>query len=83
MNVAREWWEGRVLLPSQHEAINATHYPGTRQLCEVCGEPTERCEDDDIWLEDGTGPLCPECYHKTPEGIAEDGRSTAPTSARP
>lgn len=30
--------------PSEHAAYNATHYPGTRQLCCLCGEETERCE---------------------------------------
>ena len=56
---------------SEHEAINAREYPGTRQLCVDCDEPTERCEDDDLWVWQVTskggynyGPLCPECYHK-------------------
>jgi len=47
----------------EHEKWNASHYPGTRQLCAECGEPTGRCEEDAIYLEDGHGPLCLECYH--------------------
>lgn len=46
--------------PTQHEQWNATHYPGTRQLCDKCGEPTGRCEDDSIYRDD-RGPLCEEC----------------------
>jgi len=52
---------------SEHEAINAREYPGTRQLCCVCDLPTGRCEEDAIYLTDGTGPLCVECYGKTEE----------------
>ena len=46
-----------------HRAWNASHYPGTRQLCEMCDEPTERCEDDSIYVGD-VGPLCEECGDK-------------------
>lgn len=53
---------------SEHAAINAREYPGTRQLCDLCDGPTDRCEEDAIYLNDGTGPLCPECYHQTDEG---------------
>ena len=42
------------------------------QLCVTCEEPTERCEDDAIYTEDGDGPLCLECWHKTPEYIQEN-----------
>lgn len=52
---------------SEHDLWNQSHYPGTRQLCENCGEPTERCEDDSIYLENGTGPLCLACYHRLEE----------------
>lgn len=44
----------------EHEAINAREYPGTRQLCLDCEEPTERCEEDAIYVDD-VGPLCPAC----------------------
>jgi hypothetical protein len=45
---------------SEHESWNAEHYPGTRQLCVVCEEPTGQCEEDSIYFED-TGPLCGSC----------------------
>ena len=48
--------------PSEHEAINAREWPGTRQICEICGDATERCEEDAIYIDD-LGPLCPDCYH--------------------
>ena len=57
---------------SEHEAWNRENYPGTLQLCSVCGEPTGRCEEDAIWSEDGE-PLCEECYSKTEEA-AEAGK---------
>jgi len=47
---------------SEHEAINRREYPGTRQLCERCGEPTERCEEDAIYTDSGEGPMCVGCY---------------------
>ena len=47
---------------SEHEAINRREYPGTRQLCERCGDPTERCEEDSIYTDSGEGPLCAGCY---------------------
>ena len=57
----------RAFTQSEHESINAGAYPGTRQLCSQCEQPTERCEDDSIYLDDGTGPLCPECYLSSDE----------------
>lgn len=51
----------------EHARINAREYPGTRQLCIECNEPTGRCEEDDIWTEEGHGPLCEECWEKTDE----------------
>ena len=47
---------------SEHEAHNAKHYPGTRQMCVECDEPTGRCEDDTLW-KDGE-PVCVTCYCK-------------------
>jgi hypothetical protein len=52
----------RAIYQFEHERINAKEYPGTRQLCVFCEEPTERCEDDAIYTEEGKGPLCEECY---------------------
>lgn len=51
----------------EHARINAKEYPGTRQLCVQCDQPTGRCEDDSIYHEpefefgDQIGPLCEEC----------------------
>ncbi len=45
----------------QHEAYNRANYPGTRQLCIQCNEPTGKCEDDTISYGD-ISPLCEECY---------------------
>lgn len=48
---------------SEHERWNASHYPGTRQLCSACDQPTGRCEDDTLRDQYGA-PLCEECYEK-------------------
>jgi hypothetical protein len=56
-------WPGgkrRALSQGEHERWNSHEYPGTRQLCSVCANPTERCEDDTIWSDDGE-PLCEKC----------------------
>ena len=59
-------WPGgqrHAMTQSEHEAWNARNFPGTRQLCEQCGEPTGRCEDDSLYANDDgeIGPLCEEC----------------------
>lgn len=59
-------WPGGVRRPMsqrEHEEWNARNYPGTRQLCDECGEPTGRCEEDPIYRgkDDERGPLCEEC----------------------
>ena len=63
-----DWWAGKALDQNTHRAINAQHYPGTRQLCSECDQPTGRCEDDTI---NGLrGPICPDCREaglETPE----------------
>ena len=46
-----------------HARWNAEHYPGTRQMCVECDQPTGQCEEDGWWNEDGD-PLCRECYVK-------------------
>ena len=59
-------WPGgnrKALYPEEHEAWNARHYPGTRQLCSVCDEPTGRCEEDTMSVGDG-GPLCESCWNE-------------------
>ena len=48
---------------SEHESWNASHYPGTLQLCSICDEPTGRCEEDAIWTSEGE-PLCENCYQE-------------------
>lgn len=66
MEVEMNTWPGgkrHAMYQSEHERWNATHYPGTRQMCVVCDEPTERCEEDSIYTEEGQGPLCEHCYN--------------------
>lgn len=56
-------WPGnrrRALTQDQHEVWNRAHYPGTRQLCDRCMSPTERCEEDSILSADGD-VLCGQC----------------------
>ena len=57
-------WPGghrHAMSQSAHEQWNQDHFPGTRQMCSVCGESTERCEEDMLWHIEGE-PLCEECY---------------------
>jgi hypothetical protein len=59
-------WPGgckKAMAQDEHESWNSNHYPGTRQLCIKCEQPTGRCEEDALNLDDGTGPLCEECYN--------------------
>jgi formylmethanofuran dehydrogenase subunit E len=51
----------------QHEAINAREYPGTRQICALCGEPTGRCEEDSLYRYDEEKPVCEACYESGAE----------------
>lgn len=55
----------QALTPDQHEAWNGSRYPGTRQLCALCEQPTGRCEEDSIYIDDDTGPVCRECEAAT------------------
>jgi len=59
------WPDGirRAMSPGEHDRWNASHYPGTLQLCSECGEPTSRCEEDAIYTDGGAGPLCPDCWN--------------------
>jgi len=34
------------------------------QMCVRCDEPTNRCEDDSLFIDDHPGPVCEECYDK-------------------
>lgn len=58
---------------SEHETWNAKHYPGTRQLCSRCDEPTGRCEDDTLWSKDEQ-PLCETCWQADEDADREGGR---------
>lgn len=51
----------KALHQDDHIKWNNNNYPGTRQLCVICGEPTERCEEDSLWDKNGN-PLCSICY---------------------
>ena len=58
-------WPGnirRAMSQNEHEAWNASNYPGTRQICCNCEEPTGRCEEDSMYSDDGEGPFCECCY---------------------
>ena len=57
------WPDGvrHAISQSEHERWNAGNYPGTRQMCSKCDEPTGRCEDDTLWSAD-EDPLCEECW---------------------
>lgn len=61
--MSNEWPSGRrhAMAQDDHERWNARHYPGTRQLCSECDEPTGRCEDDSLSIGDGE-PLCEACW---------------------
>lgn len=57
------WPKGyrHVMSQIEHGNWNTEHFPGTRQTCCVCHEPTGRCEEDALYA-DKKGPLCDECY---------------------
>ena len=52
----------RSLHQHEHEKWNSYNYPGTRQMCVTCSDPTDRCEEDSIYCEDNSGPYCEKCY---------------------
>lgn len=65
-----EWPDGyrHAMHQSEHEEWNAANYPGTRQLCSICDDPTGRCEDDTLSVDDDGSPLCELCYEElTPQ----------------
>jgi hypothetical protein len=63
--MTNSWPEGyrHAIDSNAHLAWNASHYPGTRQLCTHCEQPTGRCEEDSICSIDGA-PICRECSDK-------------------
>ena len=50
----------RAMTQAEHEAWNDDNYPGTREICCKCDEPTGRCEEDNITDDDGE-PYCEDC----------------------
>ena len=48
---------------AEHQHINADSYPGTREICINCGDPTGKAgkDDDSLYLYD-EGPYCQDCY---------------------
>lgn len=68
-NVVNTWPDEikRAMHQDEHEAWNAKHYPGTRQLCCICDEPTGRCEEDSMHIEGYDGPVCESCYFERGE----------------
>ena len=58
-------WPGgtrHAMSQSEHEEWNASNYPGTLQLCDICDKPTGRCEDDSIFCGCDAGPFCEGCW---------------------
>jgi len=61
-------WPGgyrRAMHQHEHEAWNASHYPGTRQICSMCEQPTGRCEEDTIFHPVTEQPICHDCLDPT------------------
>lgn len=48
------------LSQKEHKEWNSKNYPGTRQLCDICKEPTERCEEDTLYDNDDN-IVCNKC----------------------
>jgi hypothetical protein len=65
------WPDGRrrAMTQDDHEKWNAHKYPGTRQLCCRCDEPTGRCEDDSLFDDNEEGPLCEDCWSATMDSV--------------
>ncbi len=66
-------WPGgkrHAMSQSDHEKWNASNYPGTRQMCDLCGEPTGFCEEDATWSVGGE-PLCEDCVREHPECVED------------
>lgn len=56
-------WPGgtrHAMSQTDHEKWNSLNFPGTLQICSKCEEPTERCEEDGIFDDDGN-PYCRNC----------------------
>lgn len=55
--------ECRAISQCEHEKWNLKNYPGTRQVCALCGEPTGNCEENAFYSKSGE-ILCEKCYEK-------------------
>ncbi len=57
-----EWPGGKrhAMTQDEHERWKSYNYPGTRQICCKCDDPTGLCEEDGIFDEDGE-PYCRDC----------------------
>lgn len=66
MDLSNSWPGGyrQAISQAGHDEWNQTHYPGTRQMCIVCGSATERTEDCSLFDDDGDGPLCLNCWNE-------------------
>ena len=53
----------------EHKEWNENNYPGTKQICCKCDEPTTYCEEDGYYDEEGK-PYCFKCATKF--GLKED-----------
>ena len=64
------------LTPAEHDRINAQSYPGTREMCLVCDEPTGNAGkgDGSLYCPDcEKGPYCWVCYEVHCPRLASDG----------
>ena len=51
---------------TEHNEWNQNHYPGTRQMCNVCGGETGRTEETTLRNTDEL-TLCLDCFEKEDE----------------
>lgn len=58
------WPDGykKAMSQAEHSAWDAYNYPGDLQICFSCEEPTNRCDEDDFWADNGDGPFCIDCW---------------------
>lgn len=70
--MSNTWPDGvrRALDQDEHERWNASNYPGTREMCVRCDEPTGASEEHSLTAfvghepNDEITPVCSECYDK-------------------
>lgn len=66
----------------EHEVWNSSHYPGTRQLCSICEEPTGKCEEDAFWDIITHLPLCRSCWTEQDEQFSPANIAHKPNQRR-